>query len=81
MGVVRRKSRSVGATDVAWLPIASARVGRAAESARWRRLEADPGVTLPTNMGESAVYLANVGQEEHQIRTVVDAVSWPVSMM
>jgi hypothetical protein len=32
-------------------------------------------------MGESAVYLANVGQEEHQIRTVVDAVSWPVSMM
>ena len=55
------ESRSMGATDAAWLTLASARASRAAQSATWRCLEPPPGVTQPTNMGEWAIYLANVG--------------------
>src|SRR4051812_39930538 len=44
--------------------VGSARAGRAAQTASWRCLEAAPGVILPTNMNEWAVYLANVGQLE-----------------
>jgi hypothetical protein len=56
----------VSATDAAWLPLASARVGRVAQSAPWRCLEAAPRVTLPTNIGKRAVYLANVSQVERK---------------
>src|SRR3954453_22730719 len=72
-GVARPKCRSVGATDVAWLPLGSARVGRAAQAASWRCLEAAPGVILPTNMNEWAVYLANVGE--------LDLTQWALAML
>src|SRR3954471_24473948 len=57
---VRPTPRSVGGTDAAWLPLASTRVGRAAQSAPWRCLEDALGAPLPTNMSEWAVHLANV---------------------
>ena len=55
------KFRSPVGTEAVWPGQAAARVDRAAQLAPSRCSEVLPGVTLPTNMGALAVYLANVG--------------------